>query len=204
MNPLRIGVLASHGGSNMQAIVDRIAAGRLDARIVLVISNNSQSGAMERARKAGLPTLHLSNLTHPDESARDAAMRDAMVGAGAELIVLAGYMKHIGPLTLERFAGRILNIHPALLPRHGGRGLYGIKPHESVLASGDAETGPTVHLVDPQYDHGPTIRQRRVPVLPGDTPETLQARVLKEEHEIYSEVIADIAAGKIELPIIAQ
>lgn len=204
MNPLRIGVLASHGGSNMQAIVDRIAAGRLDARIVLVISNNSQSGAMERARKAGLPTLHLSNLTHPDETARDAAMRDAMVSAGAELIVLAGYMKHIGPLTLERFAGRILNIHPALLPRHGGRGLYGIKPHESVLASGDAETGPTVHLVDPQYDHGPTIRQRRVPVLPGDTPETLQARVLKEEHEIYSEVIADIAAGKIELPIIAQ
>lgn len=204
VNPLRIGVLASHGGSNMQAIIDRIAAGKLDARIVLVIGNNSLSGAFERARRAGLPTLHISDATHPDESARDTAVRDALVSAGAELIVLAGYMKKIGPLTLDRYQNRILNIHPALLPRHGGRGLYGIKPHESVLAAGDAESGATVHLVDPQYDHGPVVRQRRVPVMPGDTPETLQQRVLKIEHEIYSEVIADIASGKIPLPIEIQ
>lgn len=201
MNPLRIGVLASHGGSNMQAIIDRIVAGKLDAKIVLVISNNSQSGALDKAKRAGLPWLHISDATHPDEAARDKAICDALANAGAELIVLAGYMKKIGPLTLERYAGRILNIHPALLPKHGGRGLYGIKPHESVLASGDKETGATVHLVDPQYDHGPTVRQRRVPVMKDDTPETLQQRVLKVEHEIYSEVIADIACGKIPLPI---
>lgn len=185
----------------MQAIIDRIAAGQLDARIVLVISNNSRSGAVEKARYAGLPVLHISETTHPDDAARDKAIRDEMDAVGAELIVLAGYMKKIGPLTLERYAGRILNIHPALLPRHGGHGLYGIKPHESVLAAGDRESGPTVHLVDPQYDHGPIVRQRRVPVLPGDTAETLQQRVLKEEHAIYSEVIADIASGKLPLPI---
>lgn len=201
VHPLRIGVLASHGGSNMQAIIDRIAAGKLDARIVLVISNNSQSGAFEKAKRAGLPTVHISDVTHPDEASRDKAIRDQLVAVGAELIVLAGYMKKIGPLTLERYANRILNIHPALLPKHGGRGLYGIKPHESVLAAGDTESGATVHLVDPQYDHGPIVRQRRVRVMKDDTPETLQQRVLKVEHGIYSEVIADIANGKIPLPI---
>jgi phosphoribosylglycinamide formyltransferase-1 len=198
---LAIAVLASHGGSNMQAIVDRIETGALDARIVLVVSNNSESGAVERAKRHRLPWVHLSSATHPDPDALDVAIRDALAGAGADLVVLAGYMKRIGPKTLARFHGRILNIHPALLPRHGGPGMYGIRPHEAVLAAGDHESGATVHVVDEHYDHGPVLRQRRVPVLPGDTPETLQQRVLREEHGIYSEVIADIVAGRLRLPI---
>lgn len=201
MNPLKIGVLASHGGSNMQAIIDRIAEGRLGARIVLVISNNSASGALERARRAGLPWAHLSSKQHPEPAALDRAIAEALQAAGAELIVLAGYMKKLGPQTLRTFKGRILNIHPALLPRHGGPGMYGIHPHEAVLAAGDAESGPTVHLVTEDYDRGPILRQRRVPVLAGDTPETLQQRVLAEEHQIYAEVIEDIVAGRLSLPL---
>jgi phosphoribosylglycinamide formyltransferase-1 len=198
---LGIGVLASHGGSNMQAIVDAIEAGGLDARIVLVVSNNSASGALERARRHGLPCLHLSGSTHPDPASLDEAIATALRDAGAEVVVLAGYMKKIGPRTLAAFAGRILNIHPALLPRHGGPGMYGIRPHEAVLAAGDRESGATVHVVDERYDHGPVLRQRRVPVLPGDTPESLQERVLAQEHRIYTEVLADIVAGRIALPV---
>jgi len=198
---LKIGVLASHGGSNMQAIIDAIEAGRLDARIVLVISNNSGSGALERARTHSLPGRHLSGAHHPDADALDAAICQALEEAGAEVIVLAGYMKKIGARTLEAFEGRILNIHPALLPQHGGPGMYGIHPHESVLAAGDTESGATVHVVDARYDEGPILKQRRVPVLPDDTPETLQQRVLKEEHRIYAEVLADIVAGRIRLPV---
>jgi phosphoribosylglycinamide formyltransferase-1 len=198
---LKIGVLASHGGSNMQAIIDRIEAGTLDAQVVLIVSNNSGSGAIERAKRHDLPWRHLSGRTHPGEGALDLALHDAMVAAGAEVIVLAGYMKKIGTKTLRTFQGRILNIHPALLPKHGGQGMYGIHPHESVLAAGDEESGATVHAVDEHYDHGPVLRQRKVPVLPGDTPETLQRRVLAEEHVIYAEVLADIVAGKITLPV---
>ena len=198
MHPLKLAVLASHGGSNMQAIIDAIEAGRIDARIVLVVSNNSGSTALERARRHNLPWLHISEATHADP---DAAIADAIAEAGAELVVLAGYMKKLGPRLLADFRGRIVNIHPALLPRHGGPGMYGIHPHESVLASGDKESGPTVHAVDEVYDHGAILRQRRVPVQPGDTLQTLQQRVLAEEHGLYPEVIGEIAAGRIKLPI---
>ena len=198
MNPLKLAVLASHGGSNMQAIIDAIEAGGIDARIVMIISNNSKSGAIERAQRHQLPWQHISDATHVDA---DAAIANAIAKAGAELVVLAGYMKKLGPRLLGDFRGRIINIHPALLPKHGGPGMYGIHPHESVLAAGDKESGPTVHGVDEVYDHGPILRQRRVPVEPGDTPQTLQQRVLAEEHKIYPEVIGDIAAGKIKLPI---
>jgi phosphoribosylglycinamide formyltransferase-1 len=201
---LRIGVLASHGGSNMQAIIDAIEAGHLDAEIVLVVSNNSDSGALERARRHDLPHRHLSGRTHPDPDALDEAIRDALLEAGADLVVLAGYMKRIGRKTLEAFEGRMLNIHPALLPRHGGRGMYGIRPHEAVLAAGDRESGATVHVVTADYDQGPVLRQRRVPVHADDTPETLQKRVLAEEHRIYAEVLADFVAGRIALPVPLQ
>jgi len=199
---LKIGVLASHGGSNMQAIIDAIVAGRLAAEIVLVISNNSGSGALERARRHGLPWMHLSGRQHPDPDDLDAAIRAALVEAGAEVVVLAGYMRKIGPRTLRAFEGRMLNIHPALLPRHGGPGMYGIHPHEAVLAAGELESGATVHVVDAEYDQGPILKQRRVPVLPDDTPQTLQQRVLAEEHEIYVDVLADVVSGAIALPVI--
>jgi phosphoribosylglycinamide formyltransferase-1 len=185
----------------MQAVIDNIEAGRLDARVVLVVSNNSDSGALARARRHRLPSVHLSGHTHHDPAELDRALRDALVAAQAELVLLAGYMKRIGPLTLAAFRGRILNIHPALLPRHGGLGMYGLRPHQAVIAAGDTESGATVHLVTAEYDQGPALRQRRVPVLPGDSPETLQQRVLAEEHRIYSEVLADIIAGKIPLPV---
>ena len=198
---LKIGVLASHGGSNMQAIIDNIEAGTLAAEIVLVISNNSGSGAIQRAVRHRLPWKHLSSATHPDPRELDLAIRDALLVAGAHVVILAGYMKKIGPDTLSAFEGRMLNIHPALLPRHGGPGMYGIRPHEAVLAAGDEESGATVHVVTGDYDQGPILRQRRVPVYLDDAPEDLQRRVLKEEHLIYSEVIRDIVAGEIKLPV---
>ena len=198
---LKIGVLASHGGSNMQAIIDGIEAGSLDAQIVLVISNNSASGALKRAEKHRLPRLHVSGAHHPDPADLDAAICSALLEAGAEVVVLAGYMKKIGPRTLATFDGRILNIHPALLPRHGGPGMYGIHPHEAVLAAGDHESGATVHVIDAHYDEGPILKQRRVPVLPDDTPATLQQRVLAEEHRIYAEVLSEVISGVIHLPV---
>ncbi|MDJ0523343.1 MAG: phosphoribosylglycinamide formyltransferase [Planctomycetota bacterium] len=201
---LKIGVFASHGGSNMQAIIDGIEAGTLDAEIVLVISNNSGSGALERARRHDLPWRHLSGKHHPEPADLDRAILGALQEAGAEVILLAGYMKKIGPETLAAYEGRILNIHPALLPKHGGKGMYGIHPHESVLAAGDIESGATVHVVNENYDEGPILKQRKVPVLPGDTPETLQQRVLKEEHVIYADVLADVIAGTIRLPVLGD
>lgn len=201
---LKIGVLASHGGSNMQAIIDQIEAGSLDAAIEVVISNNSASGAIERAKRHHLPWAHLSGTTHPERDDLDRAILARLREGGVELVVLAGYMKKIGARTLAAFPGRMLNIHPALLPRHGGKGMYGIHPHEAVLAAGDKESGASVHVVTADYDQGPVVRQRRVPVLPSDTPQTLQQRVLAEEHRIYSEVIADIVQGRITLPILAS
>lgn len=182
----------------MQAIMDQITAGRLDARVVLVISNNSESGALERARRAGVPWRHISAKTHP--GTEDAAITEAITQTRADLVILAGYMKKLGERLLHSYCGRILNIHPALLPDYGGEGMYGIHPHEAVIAAGGKESGATIHLVTEDYDRGPILGQRRVPVLPGDTPETLQKRVLAVEHEIYSEVLQGIVEGRIKLP----
>lgn len=198
-SPLRIAILASHGGSNMQAIIDRIADGTLPARIVLVVSNNSSSGALERARRAALPSLHLSARTEGGDDALDARLAAKIQAAGAQLVVLAGYMRPIGPALLAAYPGRILNIHPALLPRHGGAGMFGIAPHQAALAAGDNESGATVHIVDADYDRGPILLQEHVPILPDDTPETLQQRVLAVEHRIYPEVLRRIARGEIAL-----
>lgn len=199
MKLMKIAALASHGGSNLQSIIDAAQGGAIPVEITLVISNNSSSKALERARKAEISALHISSHTHPEPGADDAAMLEALKQSGAELVVLAGYMKKIGPQVLEAYRGRILNIHPALLPRHGGPGMYGIHPHEAALAAGDSESGPTVHLVDEHYDQGPILAQRPVPIEPGDTPETLQQRVLAQEHLLYPEVIGAIARGEIDL-----
>lgn len=197
---MKLGFLASGSGTNMQAIVDACGDGRLAAEPAAVVGNNSRSQALERARRQGIPAFHLSSRTHPDPEALDAAIAAALGRCGADLVCLAGYMKLVGPRTLRAFEGRVLNIHPALLPKHGGRGFYGRAVHEAVLASGDTETGATVHLVDGLYDHGPVLAQARVPVLAGDTPETLAARVLEQEHRLFPETLRRIAAGEIELP----
>ncbi len=196
----RLGFLASGRGSNLQAIIDACATGRIAARPVLVISNNRAAGALERAAAAGLATLHLSSATHPGPGALDAAIRDALAAHGVELVVLAGYMKKLGPLTVAAYAGRIVNIHPGLLPKYGGQGMYGMHVHEAVLAAGDRESGATVHLVDGEYDRGPILAQAHVPVLPGDTPETLAGRVLGVEHALYVATLARIADGRLSLP----
>jgi phosphoribosylglycinamide formyltransferase-1 len=190
---LRVAVLASGSGSNLQAIIDRCAAGAIPAQVVLVMSNNSGAFALERARQAGIAAVHWSGKKAGSPEAFVDGLLAMLRQAQVDLIVLAGYMKLVPPAIIEAYAGRILNIHPALLPKFGGSGLYGIHVHEAVLAAREAESGATVHLVDAQYDHGAILLQRRVPVHPDDTPETLRDRVLAIEHEILPEAIGRFA-----------
>ncbi len=196
---LRLGILASHGGTNLQAIIDACKSGRLDAEVRVVISNNSGSMALERAKREGIPQRHLSGKTHPDPAALDLAIRDTLESHGVELVILAGYMKKLGHATLSRYLGRILNSHPALLPKFGGKGMYGSHVHEAVIAAGERVTGVTIHHVDEEYDHGPTVAQCEVPVLDGDTVESLTERVQRREHEFWIETLQRIARGEIEL-----
>jgi len=196
---LKVGFLASHGGSNMQAIIDACKAGSLQAEPCVIITNNSKSGAMERGKKEGIPVYHVSGKTHPGPGGEDRAVLAALREHGAEVVCLAGYMKKLGPETLAAYKNRVLNIHPALLPEFGGEGFYGEHVHAAVLAAGAKESGPTVHIVDGKYDNGPIIAQRKVPVLPGDTADDLAARVLAQEHLIYAETLQKIATGEIDL-----
>ena len=191
----KLGVLASHRGSNFQAILDACSDGRLAATVVIAISNNSRSEALVRAHRSGIETLHISSLTHPSETLRDEAIKNALEGADVDLVVTAGYMKKLGPKTLTEFDGRVINVHPSLLPKYGGQGMYGDRVHSAVLANGDAESGLTVHLVDSEYDTGPILSQRRVAVLPNDTVETLAGRVIKEEHDLLVSTLIDLVAS---------
>lgn len=196
---LQLGFLASHRGTNLQAILDACKTGRLQARPRVVISNNSDSGALQRARKMGVPAVHLSTYTHPEPGTLDGAILAILQAYGVEVVCLAGYMKRLGPRTLAAYRGRVLNIHPSLLPKFGGRGFYGEVVHRAVLAAGERETGATVHLVDEEYDHGQVLDQVQVPVEPGDSVETLSARVLQQEHGLYVRTLQRIASGEIEL-----
>jgi phosphoribosylglycinamide formyltransferase-1 len=200
---INIGVLASGGGTNLQAIIDACETGEIPGRVVVVISNNSGAKALERARHDGIDAVHLSNYHYPDDVELDKAIVKELKDRDVDVVCLAGYMKKRGPFFIRAFPNRILNIHPALLPRHGGTGMYGAKVHEAVLAAGDKVSGVTVHLVDELYDHGPTVAQREVPVLPDDTPDTLAARVLEVEHKIYPEVLTAVARGDIDLDEVA-
>ncbi len=193
---LKLGVLASGGGSNLQSIIDCSDNGSLSADVVLVISNNSSAGALERARRHGIDALHISAVTEGSAEAADTRIVDEMRARSVDLVILAGYMKKTGSSLLGTYAGRILNIHPALLPKFGGKGMYGMMVHEAVVAAGETESGPTVHLVDDKYDHGTVLGRKIVPVLPGDTPETLQRRVLEQEHALFPEIIQTIAEGR--------
>ncbi len=193
MKRLRIGVLASGGGSNLQSIIDRSLHGELDADVVLVISNNSGAGALERAGRHGIEALHISAYTEGSSEAADRRIADELARREVDIVALAGYMKRVGPELLRRFAGRIVNIHPALLPRFGGEGMYGMNVHRAVITAGERESGPTVHFVDERYDHGRIIAQDTVPVYPDDTPESLQKRVLAREHELYPAALQRLA-----------
>lgn len=195
---LKIACLASGGGTNLQAIIDNIESGRLDARIVAVISNVPGAGALERAQKRGIPWFVVNNKDYPTRELFDRELSAIIDRQEAKLICLCGFLRIFSPFFIDHYPNRIINIHPALLPSFGGKGFYGHKVHEAVLASGEKVSGCTVHFVDKEVDHGLIILQRTVPVLPEDTPNTLADRVLKEEHIAYSQAISMIARGEIE------
>ncbi len=188
----RVAVCVSGGGSNLQALLDRLQ-GEEPARVVLVLSNRADAGGLERARQAGVPAEVLADPADAAEWITRLGRRDV------DLLVLAGYLKLVPPGVVQKYAGRMVNIHPALLPDFGGPGMYGQRVHEAVIASGAAESGPTVHLVDEVYDRGAILAQRRVPVLPADTPATLAERVLTEEHRLLPDVV--LAAARAGHPV---
>jgi formyltetrahydrofolate-dependent phosphoribosylglycinamide formyltransferase len=199
MKKLNLVVLASGGGTNLQAIIDSIEAGKLDAQIKAVISNNSKSGALERARNHNITDIHLSHKQFATPEEFDQKLLSILKENEIDMIVLAGYMKMISPTVIRQYKNRIINIHPALLPSFGGKGMYGIHVHEAVIESGVKVSGVTVHLVDEIYDHGAIVMQKTVPVLDDDTPESLAERVLKVEHQAYSEAIQLFAEDRIEI-----
>jgi formyltetrahydrofolate-dependent phosphoribosylglycinamide formyltransferase len=195
---LKIAVFASGAGSNFHAILEAIRGGKIpNASIAVVISNNSDAGALALAKTNGIPAVHMSQKQFASADEFTIGLLAVLREAKANFIVLAGYMKKIDPRVVQTFRNRIVNIHPALLPAFGGPGMYGKFVHEAVIVSGAALSGATVHLVDEEYDRGPIVLQRFVPVEPADTPETLAAKVLKVEHELYPEVIRLFALGKV-------
>jgi phosphoribosylglycinamide formyltransferase-1 len=189
-----LGVLVSGSGTNLQAIIDRMAAGRLDCRIGLVASNRPGVRGLERAAAAGFATRVLDHKAFPRREAFDAALVEALREAGVELVVLAGFDRLVTPVLLAAFPQRVINIHPALLPA-----FKGLHAQKDALAYGVKVAGATVHLVDEETDHGPIIVQGAVAVRPDDTEETLSDRILEVEHEIYPAAIQLFAEGRIEV-----
>ncbi|HVJ17498.1 MAG TPA: phosphoribosylglycinamide formyltransferase [Polyangiaceae bacterium] len=189
---ITLGVLVSGNGTNLQAILDAIAAGRIDARVGLVISNKPGVKALERAARAGVPSVVISHREHPSREAFDAELVRALREAGVEWVALAGFMRIVTPVFLDAFAGRIVNVHPALLPSFPG-----VNAQRQALEHGVKITGCTVHFVELGVDAGPIIAQRAVPVLPGDDEASLSERIHAAEHELFVEVLADIASGKV-------
>lgn len=193
----RIAVLCSGGGSNLQAIIDSVEAGRIDGEIVLVLANASKAYALERAKNHGIPCEFVSKKQAGSSEAFNDILLEKLQQAKADLVVLAGYLPIVGAQIVRAFPHRIINIHPALIPSFCGVGMYGHYVHEAVLAYGAKISGATTHFVDEEVDHGGVIMQKSVPVLEGDTPETLAARVLTVEHEILPETVRLFCAGKL-------
>ncbi|MDR1953033.1 MAG: phosphoribosylglycinamide formyltransferase [Clostridiales Family XIII bacterium] len=188
---VNISVLVSGGGSNLQAIMDGVASGAIQgARVALVLSSKPGVCALERAENAGIDTAIVSAKDYPAEAERTAVILNRLAAANTDMIVLAGYMSVLPAEIVRAYRGRIINIHPSLIPKHCGKGYYGERVHRSVLDAGDKESGATVHFVDEGVDTGEIILQRKVPVFPDDTVETLASRVLKTEHEIIVLAVA--------------
>ncbi len=185
----RLGVLVSGRGSNLEAILD---AG---IPVALVVSNRPGVRALEVAAAHGVPSRVLRRASFADATERDRAIGEALMEAGVDVAVLAGYDQLLRSSYFDAYRGRTLNIHPSLLPAHGGAGMIGLAVHRSVLEAGDTETGATVHELTPELDAGPIIAQAAVPVLAGDTPETLADRVLLCEHRLLAEVLRSLATG---------
>ena len=194
---LKLGFLASGNGSSAGAIVAAIRAGELAAEPRLMVSNNRSAPALAFAAEEGVPALAIPTKDDPD--AADARLVTALRSAGVELVILSGYLRQLGRRTIAAYAGRILNIHPGPLPDFGGHGMYGRRVHEAVIAAGVAESGICIHLVDEEYDRGPVIARRSVAVEPGDTGESLEARVTGLEPAFFVETLRRIAEGQIVL-----
>ena len=198
---MKIAVFVSGGGTNLQAIIDKIDSGYLSGvEISLVVASNSNAYALTRASEHNIPSKVLSVKDFASRDEWDQTVLDTVKKSGAELIVLAGYLSLLGEKTVKAYSNRIINIHPALIPSFCGAGMYGIKPHKAALARGVKVSGATVHYVNENYDEGPIILQKSVAVLPGDTPEILQQRIMKEcEQVILPKAISLFAEGKVEI-----
>lgn len=195
---LRISVLVSGGGTNLQAILDGIENGTIkDAEVVQVISSNPAAYSLERAKKHNIQSMVIGKGNYPDKKERSKAIISLLDEAKTDLVVLAGYMSILEPDLIEAYRGRIINIHPSLIPQFCGVGFYGRHVHEAVLASGALESGATVHYVEEGVDTGPIILQEKVPVMEGDSAETLAARVLETEHKILQEAVKIMIAAKL-------
>ncbi len=190
----RLAVFCSGSGSNFQAIFHALKKKQLNAEIVLCLSNRSECGAMEFARQNGIATVHLTEKQFGSYDEFEAAMLGCLTEQSIDIIVLAGYMRKVPDAVVAAFQDKIINIHPALLPKFGGEGMYGIHVHTAVIEAGETESGATVHLVNEEYDKGKILMQRHVAVLPDDTPETLAERVLACEHILYPDALEKILA----------
>ncbi len=199
---LRIGVLvgAKGRGSNLMAILTAIEAGSLSGQVAVVIGSLKGAPALEAAALAGIETVVVGTANRTDDEYGEVLLR-AIVKRDVDLVVLAGYMRRLPDVLTTSYAGRIINIHPSLLPAFGGHGMYGRKVHEAVRDAGVLETGCTVHVVDNEYDHGAVVAQRRVDVLPEDSVDDIAARVLGAEHSLLVDVIRDICSGLRPLPL---
>ena len=196
---MKLGFMASDRGSNAKAILDACKSGKLQASPVLMISNNNNSGALSLAKDYKLEAFYLSNQTHSDPIELDAIITQTMIEHQIDLVVLAGYMKKIGEQLLNAYSNRIVNIHPSLLPAFGGQGMYGMNVHKAVIAAGESISGATIHLVNQNYDQGRILAQKSLNVTEDDTAESLAAKVLKIEHELYPETLQKIISGEISL-----
>jgi formyltetrahydrofolate-dependent phosphoribosylglycinamide formyltransferase len=198
-NVVTIGIFASGNGTNCRAIIEAIENGKLDAKVGLIISNNPEAGVLSFAEEKSIPHKILASEQFENKDEFHRQLINVLRHHGVELIVLAGYMKKIGLPLLQAFPDRILNIHPALLPAFGGKGMYGHHVHEAVLEYGAKITGVTVHLVDAEYDHGPIVMQKALDVVNSDTAETLAQRVLALEHETYCQAIQLFAENRVKI-----
>lgn len=193
---LRLGVAASGRGSTFEAVLRAVEAGVLPADVALLFASRRGIVALKIAESFGVATLVLEANAFPTLEAWDAAVARELVGRGIEVMLLAGYLRKLGPMTLSALDGRILNTHPGLLPAYGGRGMHGDAVHEAVLTDGAAQSGATIHVVDADYDTGPVVAQRRVPVLPGDTLASLRSRVQAAERDLVIDTLARFARGE--------
>ena len=193
----KIAVFVSGGGSNFKAIHHQIIQGNILGKIVMVFSNNPNCGAIKFAEENSIPIFIINAARYPNAHTRDKFLLETCLKAEIDLICLAGFMKMLPQNIVKQYEYRILNIHPGLLPEFGGKGFYGTRVHEAVINTGKRESGATVHFVDEIYDHGPIILQKKVEVMETDTPESLAARVLKLEHELFPEVVKAFCENKI-------